>query len=125
VSPQSHAGPLFIVAFPLVEHLLRQQSRIDTPGQTLTFDIRDGTKLTHVRLDQVLAVAWAGNFVEFILEDGRKLLMRSPLSALANEFGSRGFVRTHRSWLVNARQMTAFEPEGSGDHNRQFLLRKS
>jgi DNA-binding LytR/AlgR family response regulator len=42
--------------------------------------------------------------------------MRSPLSALANEFGSRGFVRTHRSWLVNAQQMTAFEPKGSGDH---------
>jgi LytTr DNA-binding domain len=35
---------------------------------------------------------------------------------MANEFGSHGFVRTHRSWLVNARQMTAFEPEGSGDH---------
>jgi DNA-binding LytR/AlgR family response regulator len=51
--------------------------------------------------------------------------MRSPLSALANEFGSRGFVRTHRSWLFNARQITALEPEGSGDHNRQFLLRKS
>jgi len=71
---------LFIAAFPLVEHLLRQQSRIDTPGQTVTFDIRDGAKLTRVRLDHVLAVAWAGNFVEFILEDGRKLLMRSPLS---------------------------------------------
>ena len=79
---------MFIAAFPLVEHLLRQQSRIDTPGQTVTFDIRDGAKLTRVRLDHVLAVAWAGNFVEFILEDGRKLLMRSPLSALANEFGS-------------------------------------
>jgi DNA-binding LytR/AlgR family response regulator len=72
-----------------------------------------------------MAVAWAGNFVEFILEDGRKLLMRSPVSALANEFGSRGFVRTHRSWLVNARQITALEPEGSGDHNCQFLSRKS
>jgi hypothetical protein len=39
-----------------------------------------------------------------------------PFSALANELGSRGFVRTHRSWLVNAGQMTALEPEGSSDY---------
>jgi DNA-binding LytR/AlgR family response regulator len=42
--------------------------------------------------------------------------MRSPLSALENELGARGFVRTHRSWLVNAGQMTALKPEGSGDY---------
>jgi DNA-binding LytR/AlgR family response regulator len=105
-----------IAAFALVEHLLRQQSLIHTPGQTLTIDIRDGAKLTRVRLDQVLAVASAGNYVEFMLDDGRRLLMRSPLSALENELGSRGFVRTHRSWLVNAGRMTALKPEGSGDY---------
>jgi hypothetical protein len=107
---------LFIALFALVERLLRQQSLIDAPGQTVTFDIRDGARLTRVRLDQVLAVASAGNYVEFILEDGRRLLMRSPLAALANELGSRGFVRTHRSWLVNSRHMTALKPEGSGDY---------
>ena len=107
---------LFIAAFGLVEHLLRQQSLIDTPGQTLTFDIRDGSKLTRVRLDQVLAIASAGNYVEFVLRDGRRLLMRSPLSTLENELSPRGFLRTHRSWLVNAAQMTALKPEGSGDY---------
>ena len=42
-----------------------------------TFDIRDGAKLARVRLDQILAVVSAGNYVEFILDDGRKLLMRA------------------------------------------------
>jgi hypothetical protein len=107
---------LFIASFALVEHLLRQQSGIDAPGRTLTFDIRDGAKLARVRLDQILAVASAGNYVEFILDDGRKLLMRSPLSALENELGPHGFVRTHRSWLVNPGRMTALKPEGSGDY---------
>jgi len=107
---------LFAAAFALIEHLLRQRSLIDTPGQTLTFDIRDGATLIRVRLDQVLAIASAGNYVEFVLNDGRRLLMRSPLSALENELGPRGFVRTHRSWLVNAGQMTALKPEGSGDY---------
>jgi LytTr DNA-binding domain len=107
---------LFIAAFALVEHLLRQQSLIAAPGQTLTFDIRDGSKLTRVRLDQILAVASAGNYVEFMLNDGRRLMMRSPLAALETELSPRGFLRTHRSWLVNAGQMTALKPEGSGDY---------
>jgi len=107
---------LFIASFALVEHLLRQQSLIETPGQTLTFDMRDGVKLTRVRLDQVLAIASAGNYVEFVLMDGRRLPMRSPLSALENELGPRGFLRTHRSWLVNAVEMTALKPDGSGDY---------
>jgi hypothetical protein len=110
------AYALFVGAFALIEHLLRQRSLIATPGQTLTFDIRDGPRLTRVRLDQVLAIASAGNYVEFVLNDGRRLLMRSPLSALENELGPRGFVRTHRSWLVNSGQMTALKPEGSGDY---------
>ena len=107
---------LFIAAFGLVEHLLRQKSLIETPGQTLTFDIRDGSKLNRVRLDEVLAIASAGNYVEFVLRDGRKLLMRSPLSALEDELSPRGFLRTHRSWLINAGQVTALKPEGSGDY---------
>lgn len=107
---------LFFGGFSLVEHLLRQRALIATPGQTLTFDIRDGPRLTRVRLDEVLAIASAGNYVEFVLNDGRRLMMRSPLSALENELSPRGFLRTHRSWLVNAARMTALNPEGSGDY---------
>lgn len=69
---------LFIGTFVLLEHLLRQHSQVKAPGQAPTFDIRDGANFTRVRLDQVLAVASAGNYVEFVLSDGRRLLMRSP-----------------------------------------------
>jgi hypothetical protein len=107
---------LFVAGIALVEHLLRQQQLIQTPGQSLTFDIRDGAKLTRVRLSDILAITSAGNYVEFALADGRRLLMRSPLSALENDLEGRGFVRTHRSWLVNAAKVTALKPEGSGDY---------
>ncbi|HEY7979031.1 MAG TPA: LytTR family DNA-binding domain-containing protein [Rhizomicrobium sp.] len=107
---------MFIAGFTLIDHLLHQQQLIDVPGQTLTFDIRDGAKLNRVQLDEVLAIASAGNYVEFVLRDGRRLMMRSPLSALETELGPRGFLRTHRSWLVNAKAMTALKPEGSGDY---------
>ncbi|HKQ11231.1 MAG TPA: LytTR family DNA-binding domain-containing protein, partial [Rhizomicrobium sp.] len=107
---------LFIGGIALVGHLLRQQQLIQTPGQSLTFDIRDGAKLTRVRLSDILAITSAGNYVEFALQDGRRLLMRSPLSALESDLEGRGFVRTHRSWLVNSARVTALKPEGSGDY---------
>jgi hypothetical protein len=108
---------LFIGTFALIDHLLRQQTLIETPGQTLTFDIKDGARLTRVRLDELLAIASAGNYVEFVLRDGRRLLMRSPLTALETELSPRGFLRTHRSWIVNAKHVTALKPEGSGDYS--------
>lgn len=108
---------LFIGIFALLDHLLRQQTLIQTPGQTLTFDIKDGARLTRVRLDELLAIASAGNYVEFVLRDGRRLLMRSPLTALETELSPRGFLRTHRSWIVNAKHVTGLKPEGSGDYS--------
>jgi DNA-binding LytR/AlgR family response regulator len=107
---------LFIGCFTLVDHFLRQQAAIQSPGQAATFDIRDGAKLTRVRIEEILAIEAAGNYVEFILRDGRRPLMRSPLSVLETELSPRGFLRTHRRWLVNAQHVTALRPEGSGDH---------
>ena len=113
---------LFVACFTLVDHLLRQQAQGQMrapalpPSEALTFDIRDGAKLTRVRFEEILAVESAGNYVEFILRDGRRPLMRSPLSVLETELAPRGFLRTHRRWLVNARHVTALKPEGSGDH---------
>jgi hypothetical protein len=112
----SFGYPMFLAGFALIEHLLRQQQLIQTPGQTLTFDIRDGAKLTRVRLSDILAITSAGNYVEFALADGRRLLMRSPPSAVESDLAGRGFVRTHRSWLVNEATVTGLEPEGSGDY---------
>src|SRR5439155_5389542 len=107
---------LFVGGIALVGHLLRHQQLSQAPGQTLTFDIRDGARLTRVQLSDILAITSAGNYVEFALSDGRRLLMRSPLSALESDLAGRGFVRTHRSWLVNEAAVTGLTPEGSGDY---------
>jgi DNA-binding LytR/AlgR family response regulator len=68
-----------------------------------------------VRLDEVLAIVSAGNYVEFGLRGNRRLLMRSSLSALEDELSPRGSLRTRRSWLVNSSRMTGLKPEDSGD----------
>lgn len=106
-----------LAGFALVGQLLRQEKALPTPNQaSTTFDIRDGARLTRVPLASILAVSSAGNYVEFALADGRRLLMRSPLSAVESELAERGFVRTHRSWLVNETAVTGLSPEGSGDY---------
>jgi hypothetical protein len=105
---------LFIGLFSLIDHLLRRPH--EAPAGPATFDIRDGASLTRVKVEEILAVTSAGNYVEFILADGRRLLMRAPLRSVEEELGSRGFVRTHRSWLVNAGKVTTLKPEGSGDY---------
>ena len=42
--------------------------------------------------------------------------MRSALRSVEDELTPRGFVRTHRSWLVNGKKVTMLKPEGSGDY---------
>jgi DNA-binding LytR/AlgR family response regulator len=81
-----------------------------------SFDIRDGARLVRVPVSEILAVRSAGNYAEFLLADGRRPLMRSSLGALETGMAEHGFLRTHRSWLVNPSRVTGLRPEGSGDY---------
>jgi DNA-binding LytR/AlgR family response regulator len=81
-----------------------------------SFDIRDGARLVRVPASEILAVRSAGNYAEFVLADGRRPLTRSSLSALEVQMRALGFLRTHRSWLVNPARVTGLRPEGSGDY---------
>ena len=104
---------IFISVFWGVDVLRRR--RHVAPSEPATFDILDGQRVIRVPLDQIVAITSAGNYVEFLLEDGRKPLMRAPLTAVEGDLAERGFVRTHRSWLVNRTRVTGLRPEGSGD----------
>ncbi len=94
-------------------------------------EIRDGSRLVVARLDEIVCAHAEGNYVAFILADGRKPLMRTTLTAMEQRLadgaglmqaeassGDR-FVRTHRSWLVNLRHVRESEPTGTGD----FMMR--
>jgi hypothetical protein len=106
---------MFVAAYLLVGRLAAQRPSA-RPETAELFDIRDGARLVRVRLDDILAVTSAGNYVEFRLRDGRRPMMRGSLAALEAELGAADFLRTHRSWLVNARAVTGLTPEGSGDY---------
>lgn len=104
------------IAFFWIGGRIFREQPIGTRQMARLYDIRDGAKLLRVRIDDVLAISSAGNYVEFVLRDGRKPLLRKPLSSLEAELAPEGFVRTHRSWLVNAMQVTGLKPAGSGDY---------
>lgn len=105
---------LMVNFYWVIARLMREPAvPVETGG---LFAIRDGARIVRVAVPDILAVSSAGNYVEFVLRDGRRPLMRTPLSAIERELAPRGFVRVHRSWLVNAMQMTALTPQGSGDY---------
>ncbi|HWE99872.1 MAG TPA: LytTR family DNA-binding domain-containing protein [Caulobacteraceae bacterium] len=85
------------------------------PAASALVDIREGQRLLRTPAAEILAVRAAGNYVEFLLASGERPLMRETLAATQRRFAGLGFVRTHRSWLVNAARVRGLEPEGSGD----------
>ena len=99
-------------SFLLSAYLRRRRNEAVRP---VSFDIRDGARIIRVPLADILAVSSAGNYVEFRLADGRRPLMRATLAAVEAELSRFGFVRVHRSWLVNTERVTGLRPDGSGD----------
>lgn len=78
--------------------------------------IDEGTRKLIVPPSQLLCARSSGNYVEFQLADGRRPLMRTTLAAMEAQLTALGFVRTHRSWLVNPAHVAEIESEGSGDY---------
>jgi DNA-binding LytR/AlgR family response regulator len=80
------------------------------------FDIHDGARILRIPLSEILAVRAAGNYVEFLLRDERRPLMRASLREIELALAPSGFLRTHRSWIVNPAGVRLLEPSGSGDY---------
>jgi hypothetical protein len=86
-----------------------------SPPPRRLFDIVEGNRVLRVPIDEVAALQAAGNYVEFLLTDGRRPLMRGSLAEICDKVGADLFVRTHRSWAVNLGHVRGLRPAGSGD----------
>jgi hypothetical protein len=112
------AGALWLLGAPGLRRAPPAPSQIEArpePDAPLTFDIREGAALLRTPMAEILAARAAGNYVEFLLRGGRRPLIRASLRNIEAELARGGFLRTHRSWLVNARHVRALVPIGSGD----------
>jgi hypothetical protein len=105
------AGIFWLFAAPA-----RGGGAVPAPAQPpRLFDIVEGSRVIRVPLDEIAALRAAGNYVEFLLADGRRPLMRGSLAEIHAAVSPAGFVRTHRSWAVNLTHVRGLRPAGSGD----------
>jgi DNA-binding LytR/AlgR family response regulator len=81
------------------------------------FDIPTRNGACVVRAADIEYVRAAGNYVELITGD-RTLLMRATLQDLCGQLGEVGFVRVHRSLLVNSLRVSAVR---RGPRGRQLV----
>jgi hypothetical protein len=95
--------------------LLARPVPATAPPPPTYFDILDGGRTLRTPLGKIISLRAAGNYVEFLLEDGTKPLMRTSLTDMEAALAPAGFVRTHRSWLINQHHIRTLTPTGSGD----------
>lgn len=85
----------------------------EQPGED-RIEIRDGASAVFLAPGDVLWVEAAGNYIEFHTAS-RSHLVRGTLAAWEARLGTRGFVRVHRSRLVNRARIASIKPTPSGD----------
>jgi len=81
----------------------------DPAARVVSSDIfvKDGTRLIRIALDTVLFIRAEANYVEFV-HDGGTTLSLITLKRV-EELLPEGFVRIHRSWIVNWRRIHRIE----------------
>jgi hypothetical protein len=78
-------------------------------------EVRDGAQTLYIPIAEILWVEAAGNYVQLHVVGGRAILMRATLASLEKRFEGWGFLRIHRSRLVNATGVKSVESHPSGD----------
>jgi hypothetical protein len=87
------------------ERELPGERRMESPVEPV-LDVPTRSGMLAVRASDIEYVKAAGNYVELITGD-RTVLMRTTLQDLSAQLGAAGFVRVHRSLLVNPRHVVA------------------
>lgn len=85
-----------------------------TPAQDQRIEIRDGGRVTLLDPAVIGWVEAAGNYVE-IHANGATHLVRGTLAGFEERLAAHGFVKVHRSRLLNRTKVQSFKPTASGD----------
>lgn len=81
--------------------------------EIVTVEHQRGGATRLVARSSILYVKAEGDYVRIVADDGR-FLVRSPLSEIERRWVECGFVRVHRSYVVNLRRATEIRPELGG-----------
>src|SRR5699024_6503381 len=94
------------------ESLRRLLGRDDTEPDDESLAVERGGITRFIRRSDVLWVEAHGDYVRLHTRDDHPLL-RTPLTSLADSWRSAGFVRIHRSYLVDVRKIEQMRTEGN------------
>ncbi len=83
-------------------------------GGPLRIEVRDGSKVMMLDADAINWIEAAGNYVEIHTANGAHTA-RGTLASFAERLEGAGFVRVHRSRLVNPARVVSYQPTASGD----------
>ncbi|PKV75960.1 LytR/AlgR family response regulator transcription factor [Pontibacter ramchanderi] len=99
--------PRFIKACNKAQELLQLRGTT-APVKDYLF-LKTGYEQVKVYYDEILYLEAAGNYVTFVLADGRKLLSRMTIQELSEQLPADSFVRVHRSYIVSKKQIDKIE----------------
>lgn len=105
--PRGTQYPNPIDAIPLLQKLVRRRP--------LRLAIKAKGRIIFVDPGQVIAVEAKGNEVQLFEVSGTYTL-REPISTIAQKLAAHGFVRIHRSVLVNAAFVREIQPWHTGEY---------
>jgi DNA-binding LytR/AlgR family response regulator len=94
----------------------RLMTRVAPPSTPGRLEVKADGRTFYLDPVEVLAVEAAGNYVEFHrLGVDKALLVRGTLNQFEAQLKPHGFVRVHRSKLINRSRIAGFEGTPSGD----------
>ncbi len=96
------------------QYIEERRQAASAPPVDERIEVRDGGAAVFLAPGDISHVEAAGNYVEFHTA-ARTHLVRGTLAVWEARLTARGFVRVHRSRLVNRTQITALKPTPSGD----------
>lgn len=86
-----------------------------TPQSSSKIGIKSNGRILFIDPHDVIAVQAEGNYV-LLQQEAGSYLLRESISAVAEKFKSYGFVRIHRSVLVNASFVQEIRPRATGEY---------
>lgn len=84
------------------------------PSGPIRLEVRDGSKAMFLEAPAIEWIEAAGNYVEIHTANGVHTA-RGTLASFERRLGAAGFVRIHRSRVVNPQSVASYQPTSSGD----------
>ena len=91
----------------------------DYPEQEPAIAVKSTTGVEFIPVKQIQGATAQGNYIALLME-GREVLHRATMAGLSEKLSEAGFVRVHRSHLINPNLVTG--AKARGDRIREVQL---